>query len=111
MRPAPRSRAQRKADTLELLRAEVDCWVASADEMGNAHLVPLSHYWDGAALVLATPRASPTAMNLLRAGIARVGVGPTRDVVLVDGPVTEGVDDATADAHTEMPRREGAALP
>ncbi len=49
MRPAPRSRAQRKADTLELLRAEVDCWVASADEMGNAHLVPLSHYWDGAA--------------------------------------------------------------
>ena len=46
-----------------LLRTEVDCWVASADEMGNAHLVPLSHYWDGAALVLATPtetaRAAP----------------------------------------------------
>jgi hypothetical protein len=37
----------------------------------------------------------------LRAGVARVGVGPTRDVVLVDGRVTEGVDDATADAHTE----------
>jgi hypothetical protein len=61
VRPAPRSRAQRKADTLALLRTEVDCWVASADEMGNAHLVPLSHYWDGAALVLATPRSSPTA--------------------------------------------------
>ncbi len=73
----PRSRAQRKADTL------------------------LSHYWDGAALVLATPRSSPTATNLLRAGVARVGVGPTRDVVLVDGRVTEGLDDATADAHTE----------
>src|SRR5439155_10018000 len=101
MRPAPRSRAQRKADTLELLRAEVDCWVASADEMGNAHLVPLSHYWDGAALVLATPRESPTATNLLRAGVARVGVGPTRDVVLIDGRVTEGVDDATADVHTQ----------
>ncbi len=78
MRPVPRSRAQRKADTLGLLRTEVDCWVASADEMGNAHLVPLSHYWDSAALVLAT-----------------------RDVVLVDGRVTEGADDATADAHTE----------
>jgi hypothetical protein len=62
-----RSRAQRKADTLALLRTEVDCWVASADGMGNAHLVPLSHYWDGAALVLATPRSSPTATNLLRA--------------------------------------------
>ena len=67
MKPVPRSRAQRKADTLALLRTEVDCWVASADEMGNAHLVPLSHYWDGAALVLATPRSSPTATNLLRA--------------------------------------------
>ncbi len=73
--------------------------MASADEMGNAHLVPLSYCWDGAALVLATPRASPTATNLLRAGVARVGIGPTRDVVLVDGRVTEGVDDAVADAH------------
>ncbi len=100
MRPAPRTRAERKTDTLGRLQNEVDCWVASADEMGNAHLVPLSHYWDGAALVVATPRASPTARNLLRAGVARLGIGPTRDVVLVDGTVTEGVDDATADAHT-----------
>jgi len=101
VRPVPRSRAQRKTDTLALLRTEVDCWVASADELGNADLVPLSYYWDGAALVLATPRSSPTATNLLRAGVARVGVGPTRDVVLVDGRVMEGVDDATVDAHTE----------
>lgn len=52
-------------------------------------------------LVLATPRASPTARNLLRAGAPRIGVGPPRDVVLVDGPVSEGVDEATADAHAE----------
>ena len=75
--------------------------MASADEVGNAHLVPLSFYWDGEAIVLATPRSSPTAANLLRAGVARIGIGPTRDVVLVDGRVSEGVDDATADAHTE----------
>jgi hypothetical protein len=99
--PAPRPRAQRRADTLAALRAEVDCWVASADATGNAHLVPLSFWWDGAAIVLATPRSSPTAMNLLRAGVARLGIGPTRDVVLVDGRVTEGADDAAADAHTE----------
>ena len=99
MRPPPRSRAQRKADTLELLRTEVDCWVASADERGNSHLVPLSHYWDGTALVLATPRSSRTATNLLRAGVARLAVGATRNVVLVDGRVTEGVDEAAADAH------------
>jgi hypothetical protein len=101
VRQAARSRAQRKADTLAALRTEVDCWVASADGTGNTHLVPLSYWWDGTALVLATPRSSPTATNLLRAGVARVGIGPTRDVVLVDGRVTEGVDDATADAHTE----------
>jgi len=101
VRAAPRTRARRRADTLALLATEVDCWVASADELGNAHLVPLSFYWDGAALVLATPRSSPTATNLLRAGVARIGVGPTRDVVLVDGRVSEGVDDPTADAHTE----------
>jgi hypothetical protein len=28
-------------------------------------------------------------------------VGATRDVVLIDGRVTEGVDDPTADAHAE----------
>lgn len=101
MSSSPRSRAQRRADTLERLRTGIDCWVASADELGNAHLVPLSHYWDGAALILATQRSSPTATNLLRAGVARIGVGPTRDVVLVDGTVTEGVDDATAEAHAQ----------
>ena len=100
MRPEPRSRAQRRQDTLARLRTDVDCWVASADEVGNAHLVPLSYHWDGAELVLATPRASVTARNLLRAGTARVAVGPTRDVVLVDGTVAEGVDEAAADAHT-----------
>ncbi len=27
------------------------------------------------------PRSSPTATNLLRAGFARIGVGPTRDCI------------------------------
>ena len=111
MRPAPRSRAQRRADTLALLETEVDCWVASADGVGNVHLVPLSYWWDGVALVLATQRSSPTATNLLRAGVARIGVGPTRDVVLVDGHVTEGVDDAAADAHTEHSSFDARAEP
>ena len=101
MSPAARSRAQRKADTLASLQREVDCWVASADETGNAHLVPLSFWWDGEALVLATPRSSATATNVLRAGVVRLAVGPTRDVVLVDGRVAEGVSETAADAHSE----------
>ena len=47
MRPEARSRAQRVADTRDRLRTDVDCWVASADEVGDAYLVPLSYYWDG----------------------------------------------------------------
>jgi hypothetical protein len=85
----PRSRSQRQADVLAKLRDDVDVWVASADETGEAYLVPLSFHWDGAALTLATPRSSPTAVNLLRAGRARVALGPTRDVVIVEGTVAE----------------------
>ena len=85
--PAPRSRAQRRADTLAKLESEVDLWVASADDAGVAYLVPLSFYWDGSALTLATPTASRTGRNLLRAGRARVALGPTRDVVIIEGPL------------------------
>jgi len=100
--PPPRSRAQRQTDTLERLRTDVDLWVASADESGDAYLVPLSFVWDGAALTIATPRASRTAVNLVRAGRARVALGPTRDVVIVDGRVEAieiGSDPAREDAH------------
>ena len=55
MRPVPPSRAQRKADTLAVLRTEVDCCVVSADAMGSSISSALSHHSDGAALVLATP--------------------------------------------------------
>jgi hypothetical protein len=100
----PRSRARRKADTLAKLRGEVDLWVASADEAGNAYLVPLSHYWDGSTLTVATPRASRSAVNLIRAGRARVALGTTRDVVIVEGTVAElpiGTDPELEDAHAE----------
>jgi hypothetical protein len=100
--PPPRSRAERLADTLERLRTDVDLWVASADDSGDAYLVPLSFVWDGAALTIATPRESRTAANLVRAGRARVALGPTRDVVIVDGTVEEleiGTDPELEDAH------------
>jgi hypothetical protein len=97
-----RPRAQRRADTLAKLRSDVDLWVASADELGNAYLVPLSYYWDDTTLTIATPRASRTATNLVRAGWARVALGPTRDVVIVEGPVEAiriGTDAELEEAH------------
>ena len=99
---APRSRSQRTADTLERLRGDVDLWVASASEDGEAYLVPLSYHWDGSTLTIATPSASPTARNLLRAGRARVALGQTRDVVIVEGTVEAlaiGADPELEDAH------------
>ncbi|SHH57470.1 pyridoxamine 5'-phosphate oxidase family protein [Streptomyces sp. 3214.6] len=77
---------QRKLDTLHRLEHDVDAWVATAAEDGAApYLVPLSYVWDGATLLFATPATSPTGRNLLATGIARVGVGPTRDVVMIEG--------------------------
>lgn len=100
-RPA-RSRSQRKSDTLERLRTDVDLWVASASDDAVAYLVPLSYLWDGSALTFATPRDSRTAVNLIRAGWARVALGPTRDVVIIEGPVEAipiGTDPELEDAH------------
>ncbi len=84
--PPPRRRAQRIADARHRLENDVDAWVASADpESGVPYLVPLSFLWDGATLLFATPASSPTGRNLSASGRARVGIGPTRDVVLVEG--------------------------
>jgi nitroimidazol reductase NimA-like FMN-containing flavoprotein (pyridoxamine 5'-phosphate oxidase superfamily) len=102
--PPARSTEERKHDTLELLRRGVDAWVASANERGDAYLIPLSYYWDGARLTVATPRASRTARGLIRTGRARVGAGETRDVVMIDGTVEVlpiGADPELEDLHAE----------
>ena len=96
--PPVRSRAGRIADTLERLSRDVDLWVASASEDGRAYLVPLSYYWDGSTLTI----ASPTARNLIRARWVRAALGQTRDVVILEGRVEAipiGADPELEDAH------------
>jgi hypothetical protein len=83
---APRSRTQRRSDTDRRLASEVDIWVASASPDGIPYLVPLSFDWDGETLLLATTD-SPTARNLAATRVVRLGLGPTRDVVLIEGDV------------------------
>ena len=82
-----RSRAQRRRDTERRLSRDVDVWVASAGTDGSPYLVPLSFDWDGEALLLATPANSPTGRNLAATKTARLGLGETRDVTMVDGDV------------------------
>ncbi len=81
-----RSTAQRTQDALHRLENDVDAWVATADA-GAPYLVPLSFWWDGASLLISTPAASPTGRNLQATGRVRLGIGPTRDLLLVEGLV------------------------
>jgi len=85
MPPPPRDQRQRIQDTLHRLDHDVDAWVATADPgSGTPHLVPLSFLWDGQTLLIATPAASRTARNLQATETVRFGIGPTRDLVLVE---------------------------
>jgi Pyridoxamine 5'-phosphate oxidase len=99
----PRSAQQRKKDTLDRLSADKDAWVATAGSDAIPYLVPLSYFWDGATFTLSTPEATPTARNLAASGLVRLGLGPTRDVVLIEGTVetftTDTVPDEVADAY------------
>ena len=87
MIPEPRSRAQRRRDTEQRLAHDIDVWVASASAGGGPYLVPLSFDWDGEALLVATPTASPTGRNLAATRTARVGLRHTRDVSMIEGEV------------------------
>jgi hypothetical protein len=78
---------QRRRDTEHRLAHDVDVWVASASPDGIPYLVPLSFDWDGEALLLATPAGSATGRNLAAAKVARLGLGETRDVTMIDGTV------------------------
>ncbi|MGY1808235.1 pyridoxamine 5'-phosphate oxidase family protein [Blastococcus sp. SYSU D00669] len=95
--PEPRDRATRKADALALLTTPaIDVWVATASPAGEPHLVPLSLAWTDQRVVIAVEASSVTARNLTASGTARLAVGPTRDVVVVDA-VLERTADVAAD--------------
>ncbi|MET7733603.1 pyridoxamine 5'-phosphate oxidase family protein [Streptomyces sp. NPDC005402] len=85
----PRPAEQRKQDTLHRLEHDEDVWVATAPDDGSGvpYLVPLSFLWDGSTILLATPAGSPTGRNLKSTGRVRLGLGPTRDVVMIEGTV------------------------
>jgi hypothetical protein len=71
--------------------------VASGSDSGPAHLVPLSLAWLDERAVIAVPESSVTCRNITSTGRARVAVGPTRDVVMIDAVLdrsTAVADDA-----------------
>jgi hypothetical protein len=104
MTPPARTPQQRRQDALNRLDHDTDAWVATAGAGGGApYLVPLSFLWDGTTLLISTPAASPTSCNLQATGNVRLGIGPTRDLVLIEGT-------AHALAATEIPDEIGDAF-
>jgi len=75
-----------------MLRAPAaDAWVATASPDGAPHLVPLSLAWVDERAVLAVDGSSATARNLTATGTARLAVGATRDVVMIDAVLERAV--------------------
>jgi Pyridoxamine 5'-phosphate oxidase len=112
---SPRDPRTRKADTLSMLATPaIDVWVASASGSGAAHLVPVSLAWVDERAVIAVPESSVTARNLTASGRARLAVGPTRDVVMIDAVLDRAVavdgDEALGEAYAAQadwdPRRD-----
>ncbi|MER7706234.1 pyridoxamine 5'-phosphate oxidase family protein [Kitasatospora sp. NPDC097605] len=101
----PRPHDLRRHDAERRLADDVDVWVATASPDGVPHLIPLSFDWDGESLLLATPTGSPTGRNLAATGTARLALGHTRDVCLIEGAVEilaiDALPDGRADRFTE----------
>jgi|SRR4051794_5504683 hypothetical protein len=88
----PRDRATRKADSLALLATPaIDVWVASAASADAPHLVPLSLAWVDERVVIAVDETSVTARNLATSRVARLAVGPSRDLVMIDAALDRAV--------------------
>jgi Pyridoxamine 5'-phosphate oxidase len=105
---SPRSGAERRRDTEHRLSHDVDLWVASASADGAPYLVPLSFDWDGEVLLLSTPADSPTGRNLAANRTARLGLGLTRDVSIIDGEVEVlAIDDLPQERGDRFATRTG----
>jgi pyridoxamine 5'-phosphate oxidase-like protein len=96
-----RSRPERRRDTEHRLNHDIDVWVASASTDGDPYLVPLSFDWDDEALLVATPANSPTGRNLAATRAARLALGHTRDVSMIEGDVEVLEIDALPDERAE----------
>ena len=97
----------RKADVLAALEQQADLWLASGDAAGRPHLIPVSVWWDGTHLVIATAAASRTARNMTDMGQVRVAGGSPADAIMIDAEV---VDSRAADDSAELAEGFAAAV-
>lgn len=81
--PTPRTHDERLAVARIRLQREWQMWLSTGGRSGP-HLIPVAFVGDNDAIVTATGESSKTVRNLRETGRARVAVGTTSDVVMVD---------------------------
>ncbi|MFI0367086.1 pyridoxamine 5'-phosphate oxidase family protein [Actinomadura sp. 1N219] len=82
--PVPRSLAERRAYARKRLESGIQMWLATGSDGRGAHLIPVAYVWDGSVLYTATFAGSRTVANIEAHPRARVAVGDTADVVMID---------------------------
>lgn len=79
-----RTASERQADALHRLEQDESVWIATGNDQGLPHLIPVSLAWDGTRVLVATPTDSPTVRNALVSGRARAALDSTAEVVIID---------------------------
>ncbi|UPK74195.1 pyridoxamine 5'-phosphate oxidase family protein [Nocardioidaceae bacterium SCSIO 66511] len=79
----PRTHRERIAAAQDRLEHEYQMWLSTAGSAGP-HLIPVAFVIDGDSVVTATGEGSKTVRNLNETGKARIALGTTSDVVMVD---------------------------
>jgi hypothetical protein len=102
-----RNTQTRKADVLAALEKQGDLWLSTADPTGHPHLIPVSAWWDGTRLVIATTGASRTARNMQKNRSVRVAAGSPADAIMIDAEV---IDSQAADSSAHLAAAFAAAV-
>ncbi|MEV4166437.1 pyridoxamine 5'-phosphate oxidase family protein [Nonomuraea dietziae] len=104
--PAPRDLARRQADTVDRLFGGFQMWLATGSDGHGAHLIPVAYVWDDSTLTTATFRRSRTVSNLRARPKARLAIGDTADVIMIDARATllgvPDIDAASAEAFAKV---------
>ncbi|MFD6162173.1 pyridoxamine 5'-phosphate oxidase family protein [Nocardia sp. NPDC060256] len=106
--PIARSLDQRRRGALERLGTSHQMWLATGSDGHGAHLIPVSFAWNANTLTLttATLEHSRTAVNLQATPQARVAIGDTADVIMIDAIATlipvDAIDPDCADRYARI---------
>ncbi|MEV3927522.1 pyridoxamine 5'-phosphate oxidase family protein [Actinomadura coerulea] len=82
--PVPRSLTERRAHARERLETGFQMWLATGSDGHGAHLIPVAYAWDGSALYTAAFAKSRTVANIKAHPQARIALGDTTDVIMID---------------------------